>query len=210
MLQVTGNKRPLKGFFKKLYWIFLSITILFLVIALWTFISTLRFQYGAEHVSGKIVEIVSHTSSSTTRRASSTSYKPIFEYVYKGETIRFSASFGSGAVEWREGDTVDILVNPSTGEARADYFLEMWFMPVLMSGLSAFFLLFALVIPKVSRLFSSFPASEPLISKSTQSSTTFDGLDLFDNLEDIVENMESKRPTDRPADTDKTNRGKAK
>jgi hypothetical protein len=45
------------------------------------------------------------------------------------------------------------LVNPDSGTVKANSFLELWFLPLMLAGVGAFFMLFAVVIPKIARTF---------------------------------------------------------
>jgi hypothetical protein len=154
MFNATPSQTPpISGLFRKVYLVFKYATILFFSISLFSFLSSCWHLYKAERVAGTVVDIISHTSRDRKSGTSSTSYTPVFEYRYKGETLRHEATFGSGTFTYALQDEVEMLVNPDSGTVKANSFLELWFLPLMLAGVGAFFMLFAVVIPKIARTF---------------------------------------------------------
>jgi hypothetical protein len=147
---------PVTGLLRKVHLAFKYVAILFFAIASWNFISSCWLLYKAERIKGFVVDIVSHTSTNRKSGTTSTSYTPVFEYRYKGELLRHEATFGSGTFTYSMNEEVELLVNPDNGTAKANTFLDLWFLPFMLACVGGFFTLFAVVIPKVAQAFQGF------------------------------------------------------
>jgi hypothetical protein len=145
--------QPLTGIFRKLHIGFKYAALLFFAISLWNVLSSCFLLYKADRISGRVVDIISHTSTSRKSGSSSTSYTPVFEYRYNGELLRQEATFGSGVFTYSINDEVEMLINSTTGTVKANTFLELWFLPFMLACVGGFFTLFAFAIVKFARAF---------------------------------------------------------
>lgn len=147
---------PITGFLRKVHLAFKYVAILFFAMASWHFISSCWLLYKAERTKGVVADIISRTSQNRKSGTSSTSYTPVFEYYFKGETLRHEATFGSGTFTYAMNEEVEMLVNPDNGTVKANTFLDLWFLPFMLAAAGGFFTLFAVVIPKVAQAFQGF------------------------------------------------------
>ena len=85
---------------------------------------------GAE-VDAIIVDMDADNSDGTT------TYSPIYEYTYAGETYRYNSVNSSNIVTYDIGDHTTLLVDPSNPHnARQQSFWELWLMPAIMLPVS--------------------------------------------------------------------------
>ena len=97
--------------------------------------STLDLREVAVEVPGQIVGIAESQDDD------GTSYAPIYEYEVDGRTLRHESSVSTSSRP-TIGDTETLLVDPSDPtRAKADTFMDMWFVPVLLGGLGSVFFL---------------------------------------------------------------------
>ncbi len=62
-----------------------------------------------------------------------TTYSPIYEYTYEGETYRYDSPVASSNLKHKLGDHVTLLVDPSNpGRARENAFGELWLVPSIL------------------------------------------------------------------------------
>ena len=85
---------------------------------------------GAE-VDAIIVDMDADNSDGTT------TYSPIYEYTYAGETYRYNSVNSSNIVTYDIGDHTTLLVDPTNPQnARQKSFWELWLMPAIMLPVS--------------------------------------------------------------------------
>jgi len=102
--------------------------------------NTREFLADAREVPGQIVAEEQSTDSE-----GDASYSPVYSYQVDGEQYRHTSSVSSSSHP-NIGETVTILVDPADPtEARADTFMELWFLPVLFGGLAVVFLFTAFI-----------------------------------------------------------------
>lgn len=66
-----------------------------------------------------------------------TTYSPIYEYTYQGETYRYNSVNSSNIVTYDIGDHTTLLVDPSNpNNARQKSFWELWLLPAIMLPIS--------------------------------------------------------------------------
>ncbi len=87
----------------------------------------------AVEVPGRIVDITTSTSDGDT------TYSPVYEYEVDGQSYRHESSVSSSSRP-TIGETETMLIDPSDpDEAKADTFMDKWFLATLLGGLGAVF-----------------------------------------------------------------------
>ena len=67
----------------------------------------------------------------------STTYSPIYEYTYAGETYRYNSVNSTNIITYHIGDRTTLLVDPSNpNNARENSFWELWLLPAIMLPVS--------------------------------------------------------------------------
>ncbi len=140
--QVSSARHPILG------WVLAVIGCVGLMVALGTWLFTLRFTHAALHTNGTVIAMREETSSagdSTT--ANTTTYAPTFRFRdAAGIEHVMTSNVYQGRGAFHVGDTVPILylsANPQT--ARIDSFGQVWGAPCVEGIIGSGCLLFGLI-----------------------------------------------------------------
>lgn len=118
--------------------IFMGIGIILLAVALYLVYSHQQFEKKAIVVTGKVVDYQSYIS--TDDNSSTTMYRPVFEYEYKGKTYTHESSGSSSSKGFEIGDPVDIFIDPDNpDDVLVNSFMEKWFLPLLLGIMGTVF-----------------------------------------------------------------------
>lgn len=93
--------------------------------------NSFRLATSGVEVDAVIVDMDASNSDGTT------TYSPIYEYTYEGETYRYNSVNSSNIVTYDIGDHTTLLVDPSNpNNARQKSFWELWLLPAIMLPIS--------------------------------------------------------------------------
>ncbi|MFN8433974.1 MAG: DUF3592 domain-containing protein [Anaerolineales bacterium] len=110
--------------------LFLSLHLIWIIlfgIGLFYSFNSFRLVTSGVEVDAVIVDMDASNSDGTT------TYSPIYEYTYEGETYRYNSVNSSNIVTYDIGDHSTLLVDPSNpNNARQKSFWELWLMPAIM------------------------------------------------------------------------------
>jgi Protein of unknown function (DUF3592) len=142
-----SKKYQVEGFAKKppretnrllslLALIFGGVGVLILGIDLFFFLYTQQQITNVLHVQGKVVELVAQDTDEDA------SVAPRISFVAKnGDTYTFTSSVSTYPPSFQKGQTVELYYDPKNPkEAVIDTFWELWFVNVLLTGISLPFL----------------------------------------------------------------------
>jgi hypothetical protein len=103
------------------------------------FVSTRRFVGTAWKGDGAVIELVPGRRLST--------YPKVRFMTATGEEIEFTSSFGTNLSPYRVGQPVPVLYSPfDPNKARINFFWQLWFVTVLLSGLGLLFTIVGVII----------------------------------------------------------------
>lgn len=112
--------------------IFMSIGIIMVVVSIYLIYSHQQFEKKAIVVTGKVVDFETYIS--TDDNSSTTMYRPVFEYAYKGKTYTYPSTGSSSSKGFEIGEPVEIYINPDQPEdVLVNSFMEKWFLPMLLA-----------------------------------------------------------------------------
>ena len=110
--------------------LFFSLHLIWIIlfgVGLYYSINSFRLVTSGTEVDAIIVDMDADNSDGTT------TYSPIYEYIYAGETYRYNSVNSSNIVTYDIGDHTTLLVDPSNPQnARQKSFWELWLMPAIM------------------------------------------------------------------------------
>jgi Protein of unknown function (DUF3592) len=155
-----SKKYQVEGFAKKppretnrllslLALIFGGVGVLLLGIDLFLFLYTQQQITNSLHVQGKVIDLVAQDSDEDA------SVAPRISFVAKnGDTYTFTSSVSTYPPSFQKGQTVELYYDPQNPkEAIIDTFWELWFVNVLLTGLSLPFLGVGLVLAWIGSRF---------------------------------------------------------
>lgn len=107
--------------------LFLVLGVVFLVVAVVTFVLTLRFVAGAERVTGTVTDVSRETDSE-----GEVLFYPVVRFTTaEGRTLEFRSSTGSSSPP-QPGDRVEVLYDPDDPQdARLSGFFDVWLLPIV-------------------------------------------------------------------------------
>lgn len=114
--------------------LFFSLHLIWIIlfgVGLYYSFNSFRLVTSGTEVDAIIVDMDADNSDGTT------TYSPIYEYIYAGETYRYNSVNSSNIVTYDIGDHTTLLVDPSNPHnARQKSFWELWLMPAIMLPVS--------------------------------------------------------------------------
>jgi hypothetical protein len=80
-----------------------------------------------------------------------TTYKPIFQYEWNGQTMTSGAAFSSNPPRYQVGEAVMLYVDPANpSDVAANRFLDLWLMPLIFGGVAGILVVVSVVIVLVN------------------------------------------------------------
>lgn len=124
----TNQSKPMSPFGRGcLFFVLHMIWIILLGVGLYYGYNSFKLATSGEKVEAVIVDMDASSSDGVT------TYSPIYEYTYEGETYRYNSVNSSNIVTYSIGDRATLLVDPSNPKnARTDSFWELWLLPVIL------------------------------------------------------------------------------
>lgn len=115
--------------------IFGVVGVVFLIIGLFVFNSTILLERKGSIAEGRVVEMVLNSDRD--------GYRPVVEFVdARGERHQFASSFSSNPPRFKAGDKVEVLYRPDAPErARIRDWLTLYLLPSIFAGLGIIFAL---------------------------------------------------------------------
>lgn len=108
-----------------------TIWIILLGVGLYYGFNSFRLVTTGIEVDAVIVELDASNSDGVT------TYSPIYQYTFEGETYRYNSVNSSNIVTYSIGDRATLLVDPSKPQnARENSFWELWLLPAIMVPVS--------------------------------------------------------------------------
>ncbi len=141
---MNANQGKPMGCFMRgcVFFILHSLWIGFLIAGLYYAFDSFRLVSSGVEVDSVVVDTDIHNGSD-----GSTTYSPIFEYTYEGETYRYNSVNSSSNLSHKIGDHVTLVIDPSNPKhARENSFGELWFLPTLLIPISLCLGVFMIVI----------------------------------------------------------------
>ena len=128
--------------------IFAGIGAIFLTFGLVLGYQTRTFLGTASRAEGEVIALECRRSHPRRgRRFTVYHYYPVVKYTAAdGQTVQFIGQVGSKPPAFRVGQKVEVLSNPEQPRsARINSFFELWFAPMIFTGLGGIFLLMGVV-----------------------------------------------------------------
>ncbi|OUL27776.1 hypothetical protein BV378_08385 [Nostoc sp. RF31YmG] len=138
--------------------IFAGIGSIFAVTGAIFVINTHSFVGTAESIQGTVIDLKLRSSTDSKGRSSSV-YYPVVKFTpSSGEPTIFESSTGSKPPAFSKGQQVEVLYNPQKpNSAMINSWLELWFLPVMFTGMGSIFVLIGgVVLIKSFRNMASF------------------------------------------------------
>ena len=122
--------------------IFLAVSIVFVAVALYFFLTDLQVVLNGEKTIATVVD---------------SPHKPVFEYEVAGEVYTYESSVSSTPPSYHLGEEVDIYVDPDhPHDVLIDTFIDRWFAVTIFSSMALIFFLISIGISRVfDRVISS-------------------------------------------------------
>lgn len=157
-------------------YVFLTIGTAMLAGAIYLYLDKQTFLEKAEVAQGKVVEMLSSRSNN------SIMYRPVFEFTTKdGQKIEFTSSVSSNPPSYSEGESVEILYDPSNpNKADINGFSSLYLGPLILGILGTVFFLIGFLIILFGYLKQK--KSQYLLNNGKRISTKFENVQLNTNL----------------------------